>query len=59
MPVVKSLHQESAGNTKPTFIMGHSCQAPSLQVQAAGGCLAVLLACRIHKGIVSLQSLAL
>ena len=52
MPGVKSLHQESAGNTKPTFIMGHSCQAVALLVQAVGGCLAVPLACRIHEGIV-------
>jgi hypothetical protein len=52
MPAVKSLHQESAGNTKPTFIMGHSCQAVSLLVQAAGACVAVPLACRIHEGLV-------
>jgi hypothetical protein len=52
MPAVKSLHQESAGNTKPTFIMGHSCQAVAVLVQAAGGCLAVPLACRIHEGLV-------
>jgi hypothetical protein len=52
MPAVKSLHQESAGNTKPTFIMGHSCQALSLLVQAVGGCVAVPLACRIHEGLV-------
>lgn len=52
MPAVKSLHQESAGNTKPTFIMGHSCQAVALLVQVLGGCLAVPLACRIHEGIV-------
>jgi len=52
MPAVKSLHQASAGNTKPTFIMGHSCQAVAVLVQAVGGCLAVPLACRIHEGIV-------
>lgn len=52
MPAVKSLHQESAGNTKPTFIMGHSCQAVAVLVQAVGGCLAVPLACRIHEGLV-------
>jgi hypothetical protein len=52
MPAVKSLHQESAGNTKPTFIMGHSCQAVAILVQAVGGCLAVPLACRIHEGLV-------
>jgi len=52
MPAVKSLHQQSAGNTKPNFIMGHSCQAVSVLVQALGGCLAVPLACRIHEGLV-------
>jgi hypothetical protein len=52
MPAVKSLHQQSAGNTKPTFIMGHSCQAISLLVQALGCGLAVPLACRIHEGLV-------
>jgi hypothetical protein len=52
MPAVKMLHQESAGNTKPTFIMGHSCQSVAVLVQALGGCLAVPLACRIHEGIV-------
>ena len=52
MPAVKSLHQQSAGNTKPSFIMGHSCQAISVLVQALGGCLAVPLACRIHEGVV-------
>lgn len=52
MPAVKSLHQESAGNTKPTYIMGHSCQAVALLVQALGGCLAVPLACRLHEGVV-------
>src|SRR5208337_1216178 len=52
MPAVKSLHQQSAGNTKPNFIMGHSCQAVSVLVQAMGCCLAVPLACRIHEGLV-------
>src|SRR5664279_3884579 len=52
MPAVKSLHQQSAGNTKPSFIMGHSCQAISLLVQAMGCALAVPLACRIHEGLV-------
>ena len=52
MPAVKSLHQQSAGNTKPNFIMGHSCQAVSVLVQALGCCLAVPLACRIHEGLV-------
>jgi len=58
MPAVKSLHQESAGNTKPTFIMGHSCQACPLLVRAVGGYVAVPLACRIHEGLVFANRLA-
>jgi hypothetical protein len=52
MPGVKCLHQESGSNTKPEYIMGHSCQA----VCALAGCLAsfvaVPLAARIHEGLV-------
>lgn len=52
MPAVKSLHQESRCNAKAAFIMGHSLQAVALLVQAAGICLAVPVAARIHEGIV-------
>jgi hypothetical protein len=52
MPGVKSLHQESRCNAKATFIMGHSFQAVALLVQAAGVCLAVPVAARIHEGVV-------
>ena len=52
MPAVKSLHQESRCNAKAAFIMGHSLQAVALLVQAAGVCLAVPVAARIHEGIV-------
>lgn len=52
MPAVKSLHQESRCNAKASFIMGHSLQALALLVQAAGVCLAVPIAARIHEGIV-------
>jgi hypothetical protein len=52
MPGVKSLHQESASNSKPQYIMGHSCQAVSILVQAIGHCMAVPLGCRIHEGVV-------
>jgi hypothetical protein len=53
MPAVKSLHVESANNTKPSFIMGHSFQAVSLLVHAGPwGVAAVPLAARIHEGIV-------
>lgn len=51
MPAVKSLHQESASNSKATFIMGHSLQAVAVLAQAAGVCLAVPVAARIHEGI--------
>src|SRR3989442_1483495 len=52
MPEVKSLHQESRCNAKASFIMGHSLQAVALLVQAAGICLAVPVAARIHEGVV-------
>ena len=52
MPAVKSLHQESRCNAKASFIMGHSLQAVGLLVQAAGICLAVPVAARIHEGVV-------
>ena len=52
MPGVKSLHQESASNSKRQYIMGHSCQAISVLVKAPGNILAVPLACRIHEGVV-------
>jgi len=52
MPAVKSLHQESDSNTKPEYIMGHSCQAVSLVVGAEDSAFAVPLATRIHEGVV-------
>ena len=52
MPAVKSLHQESDCNAKAPFIMGHSCQTVALLVQAAGVCLGVPIASRIHEGLV-------
>jgi hypothetical protein len=53
MPAVKMLHQQSASNTKPEFIMGHSLQAVSLLVRCAGGAVAAVpLACQIHEGLV-------
>jgi hypothetical protein len=53
MPGVKSLHQQSAGNTKPEYIMGHSMQAISLLVHAAPGHVAAIpLVSRIHEGLV-------
>ena len=53
MPAVKFLHQQSACNTKPEYIMGHSLQAISLLVHCAGGQVAAVpLTSRIHEGLV-------
>lgn len=53
MPAVKLLHQQSASNTKPEYIMGHSLQAVSLLVHSAGGLVAgIPLTSRIHEGLV-------
>ena len=53
MPAVKSLHQQSASNSKPEYIMGHSFQAISLLVQGACGHVAAIpLTSRIHEGLV-------
>ena len=52
MPAVKKLHQESANNTKPEFIYGHSCQAIALLVGCAQSFFALPLTCRIHEGLV-------
>jgi hypothetical protein len=51
MPGVKCLHQESASNSKASFIMGHSIQAVAVLAQAAGVCMAVPVAARIHEGL--------
>ncbi|HZL95417.1 MAG TPA: transposase [Vicinamibacterales bacterium] len=53
MPAVKKLHQESANNSKPPFISGHSCQALALLVVGPWGRVcAVPLVSRIHEGLV-------
>lgn len=53
MPGVKLLHQQSASNTKPEYIMGHSLQAISLLVHCAPGQVAAVpLVSRIHEGLV-------
>ena len=52
MPAVKCLHQESDCNAKAPFIMGHSCQAVALLAQAAGACVGIPIAARIHEGLV-------
>ena len=53
MPAVKHLHQESADNSKPAFISGHSFQALGLLVQGPlGQVFCVPLVSRIHEGVV-------
>ena len=52
MPAVKSLHQESESNSKPEYIMGHSCQALSLLMTTTSYFFAVPMICRIHEGLV-------
>jgi hypothetical protein len=52
MPAVKSLHQGSASNTKPEYIMGHSCQAIAILIGALDSFFAVPLISRIHEGLV-------
>lgn len=51
MPAVKKLHQASQNNSKPEYIMGHSCQAIAFLVGALESFFAVPLICRIHEGI--------
>jgi len=52
MPAVKSLHQESANNSKPPYIMGHSFQVIAMLVEGvAGQCFAVPLMSRISEGV--------
>jgi hypothetical protein len=53
MPAVKSLHQESANNSKPPFIMGHSFQIIALLVNGLGDQMfAVPILSRICEGII-------
>jgi hypothetical protein len=52
MPAVKRLYQESESNTKPKYIMGHSCQAVAIIAGALKGFFAIPLASRIHEGVV-------
>jgi hypothetical protein len=52
MPAVKRLHQSSESNTKPKFILGHSCQAVGILAQGLRSVVAIPLAARIHEGVV-------
>ena len=52
MPAVKLLHQSSESNTKPGYIMGHSCQALAFLGRVGRFHHAVPLCARIHEGLV-------
>jgi len=52
MPAVKRLYQSSESNTKPPFILGHSCQAVGLLVRGLQSVVCIPLAARIHEGVV-------
>lgn len=52
MPAVKLLHQSGESNTKPAFIMGHSCQALAFLARVGRSHHAVPLCARIHEGLV-------
>jgi len=52
MPGVKLLHQESESNTKPEYVMAHSCQAVCVLVKGLESVSALPLASRIHEGVV-------
>jgi hypothetical protein len=52
MPGVKRLHQQSESNTKPEYILGHSCQAAGILAKGLSSVVALPLAARIHEGLV-------
>ena len=52
MPGVKSLHQESESNSKPSYIMGHSWQAVSILVHAGQTLFSLPLSIRLHEGVI-------
>jgi len=52
MPGVKRLHQQSESNTKPEYILGHSCQAVAVLVTCLSSVVALPLTARIHEGVV-------
>lgn len=51
MPAVKLLHQESTNNSKPEYVMAHSCQCVSILIHAVDKVLAEPLVARIHEGV--------
>lgn len=52
MPGVKRLYQGGESNTKPTYILGHSCQAVSILAGSLNSFVSIPLAARIHEGVV-------
>jgi len=52
MPAVKRLYQSSESNTKPEYILGHSCQAVGILAKGLASVVAIPLAARIHEGVV-------
>lgn len=52
MPAVKKLHQSSEANTKPTWIMGHSCQAIGVLAKGLKSVVCIPLVARIHEGLI-------
>lgn len=52
MPAVKLLYQSGESNTKPQYIMGHSCQALALLARVGRFYHAIPLCARIHEGLV-------
>ena len=52
MPAVKRIYQGGESNTKPTYILGHSCQAVAILARGLASHVAIPLAARIHEGLV-------
>ena len=52
MPAVKLLYQSGESNSKPNYIMGHSCQALALLAKVGPFHHAIPLCARIHEGLV-------
>ena len=50
MPGVKLIHQNSSNNSKPKYIMGHSCQSLSILAGVSKSIFAIPLATFIHEG---------
>lgn len=51
MPAVKAMHQESSGNTKPSYIMGHLWTSIGLLAGSFSHCFSIPLRFAIHDGL--------